>query len=555
VTGVFLGAGCKGNRNVNLDVGVPHSLVSTTTWFEIGAFKDSSCGAIAPMLGGGIPGGATSRLAFRRDAKTTPQFGDIPNGKYAFGAVARDDTCAVIALGCHEDDVGSTDTVSIAMAAVEQPTGKCGVGASCQAAKCVPANDNSDPSVGAGCSLEVVGAGPLAEPVSCLGSSSSQCAQGTLVSAPAIAPTSGGFLIAYREIDPNGSGAKLTLLPIDLGGGAQPPVRPNLANRCANSGETDGIGLVINGADGMIALAKAPCSDKPLLELLNFNVADPKQPVIGQHFESAAPEPVTLGPARSAATVPSGSLVVFTQTGTGLIASMDPAQGVIAPNGTFGAATGITNTWVAGTDKVLALLAAGKGSGTSDPDSGLADPSGDGSSLHLLMVPADTPINTINATTQTPRPAISFPGTWGSVAARDGRVIVLSDGSGPGRSATYRAFDLNSDKVADENGFSVTGSSKVTAGDVAIVGNRAYFAVLKKGEVALHVYDNATTTLTPIHDVSFSKEPRISASTLVRDGRVAVAATDSRVVVAWTTATQLVAYDGSGGYAVFGCTK
>jgi hypothetical protein len=39
----------------------------------------------------------------------------------------------------------------------------------------------------------------------------------------------------------------------------------------------------------------------------------------------------------------------------------------------------------------------------------------------------------------------------------------------------------------------------------------------------------------------------------VRNGRIAVAATDTRVALVWLTARQLTANDPSGGYAVFAC--
>ncbi len=558
LSAVLVDGACKGTRDVGLSITVPKDLVDTTVWFEIGAFKDASCGAITPMLGAGIPEGATSRVAFRRDEPSTPKFGDIPNGKYAFAAVARDESCAILAMGCHEDDVGDVDTVTINMTAAEGQSGKCTEGATCQAAKCVPANDNSDPSVGAGCSLELVGAGPLATPVG---------GQGTLVSAPAIAPTTTGFVIVYREIDPNGgSAAKLTILPIDLGGGALKPERPGLPNRCANSDESDGVGLLVSGEDAMVSLAKAACADKPALELLNFKTTtpdDPGRPIIGKFLVSSSPSgvKVTLGAARAAALRPGGGLVVFTEGGSGQIATMDPEKGIVGPNGSFGATTGITDTWIASSDKVLALLAVGGAapstpSGDGGADASLPpDPEAGDTSLRLLMVPATTPVNTINAETATPRPPIVFPGAWGSVAAREGRVLVLSDGTGPGRSVTYRAFNLNNDAIIDQSGFSVEGAGKVTAGDVAIVGDRAYFAVVKQGTVALHVYNNATTTLTPLRSVSFQKEPRISGINTVRDGRIAVAATDTRVAVVWTTAKVLNNNDATGGYAVFGCTK
>jgi len=40
----------------------------------------------------------------------------------------------------------------------------------------------------------------------------------------------------------------------------------------------------------------------------------------------------------------------------------------------------------------------------------------------------------------------------------------------------------------------------------------------------------------------------------VRDGRIAVLATDTRVMVAWTTEESLTFNDPTGGYALFACT-
>src|SRR5688500_9767467 len=108
-------ATCKGNREVGLSIEVPSDLVESTIWFEVGAFRDASCDSINPMLSDGVPEGWTTRVAFRKDEKETPKFGDIPNGKYAFAAVARGEDCTVLAQGCTEQDVGDVDTVSISM--------------------------------------------------------------------------------------------------------------------------------------------------------------------------------------------------------------------------------------------------------------------------------------------------------------------------------------------------------------------------------------------------------------------------------------------------------
>ena len=152
--------------------------------------------------------GDARRVPSRR-SRSRRAIGDLATGKYAFAAVAKGEDCSVLATGCVEAEMGDTDTVAINMAATDPPSGACGLGASCQAARCVPANDNADPSVGAQCSLELLGAGPLANPVG---------GGGTLVSAPAIATTPSGFVIVYREIDPNGASARVTVLPVDPGG-------------------------------------------------------------------------------------------------------------------------------------------------------------------------------------------------------------------------------------------------------------------------------------------------------------------------------------------------
>lgn len=555
--GICLVFGSCGGREISLDVGIPDELVEFTTWFEVAAYKDAKCSAVGRMLTDGTPEGATARVAFRRDARSSGRFGDIPNGRYAFAAVARSDDCTVLASGCTEEDVGDTKKVFVRLTPIDAPTGTCPSGAACQAAKCVPANDNSDPSVGARCSLELLGAGPLLNPIH---------GAGTWMSAPAIAPTSGGFVIVYREVDPNGQSARIVLLPIDSSGGALPAETPGLPDHCEE--ETDGVGLVMSGDDGMIALARAPCRGKPALELLNFKATiddEGYRLTRGAYRVSTddSDHPVVLGPARSTAPRANGGLVAFTQRGVGHVATMDPERGIVAPQGSFGGPN-VAQTWIATSERVLALLAVGRSPsplGDAGADEPL-DPINE-SSLRLLVLPSDTNVETLDSEANSPRAPMTFNGLWGSLAAFGGRVIVLSYGSSssgtsasPGHSVSYRTFDLNSNPESPPppNGFAVEGTGPVTAGDVTVVGNRAFFAVLKPGAVELHVYGNASTTLTPLSNVSFARETRISAINTIRDGQIAVTATQSRVAVVWTTAKELGPSDRAGGYAVFACT-
>ena len=553
----IVGPGCKRKPDVGLDITVPNDVVPYVVWFEVGAYRDARCEAVAPMLTNGVPEGAATRIAFRRDEPQSPRFGDLATGKYAFAAVARAEDCAVLATGCVEAEMGSSDTVSINMATTDPPSGACGLGAACQAARCVPANDNADPSVGAHCSLELLGAGPLANPVG---------GGGTLVSAPAIATTPSGFVIAYREIDPNGASARVTVLPVDPAGGALSPTRPLLKGRCANSDETDGIGLMTNGSDGQIILARSACGGRPGLEMLMFT-SKPEITILPKFVSSDSPtaQKVTLAGGHVAATRAGGSVVVFTEDGASRIATVitkDPDAGVAAPSGSYGGTSGVTGAWVAASDKVLAVLAAGPNVPVVTPLDGGAEAGGgggggtgeEGPTLSLIMAPATTAANDFSVADAKPSPPITFPGIWGAVAALGSRVLVVSDGGGPGRSISYRAFDLGKTAPAETNGFSVEGAGVPTTADVTMLGDKAYFAVLKPGAVSLHVYANASTTPTPLREVLFFKEPRISGVTTVRDGRVAVAATATRVAVAWTTAKVLTNNDSTGGYAVFACT-
>ncbi|MDB4937032.1 MAG: hypothetical protein JWP87_4004 [Labilithrix sp.] len=553
IAGAVVGPGCKGTPQVGLDLALPNEVVPNTVWFEIGAFRDASCEALGPMLMNGVPDGATTRVAFRRDDAQSPRVGDLATGKYAFAAVAKGEDCSVLATGCVEAEMGSTDTVAINLNATDTPSGGCGLGASCQAARCVPANDNADPSVGAQCSLELLGAGPLANPVG---------GGGTLVSAPAIATTPSGFVVVYREIDPNGASARVTVLPIDPAGGALDPTRPLLKGRCANSDETDGIGLVMNGTEGQLVLARSACGGKPGLELLSFS--SKPEVTINPNFmtsDSDTAQKFSLSGGHVAATRPAGKVVVFTEDGSSRIATVGKDL-VGAPSGSFGPATGVTGAWVAASDKVLAVLYAGPNAGSAPAsDAGAEAGAGTGGggdetgpSLGLIMAPAGTQASAFNSVDGTPSLPITFPGQWGALAAVGTRVIVMSDGGGPGRSVSYRAFDLNRTTPAETNGFSIEGAGVPTTGDVAILDDKAYFAALKPGSVSLHVFANASTTPTALREVVFAKEPRIQSVVTVRDGRVAVAATPSRVAVAWTTAKVLSNNDSTGGYAVFACT-
>ena len=104
--------------------------------------------------------------------------------------------------------------MSITMNALLSPKGACAAGETCSAGRCAPSTNPDDPGIGAGCSMQLVGAGPFGVPLN-LG--------GDVASAPAVAVTETGFLVAYREYDPAQGIARLTDRRDRSGRGAHGP--------------------------------------------------------------------------------------------------------------------------------------------------------------------------------------------------------------------------------------------------------------------------------------------------------------------------------------------
>jgi hypothetical protein len=532
---------CSGKASLSFAVDVPARVAGDTAWFELGAFLDSTCTSLGPMLFNGVPATATHHLAFRRGDSASRVLGDLARGTYAVAAVARGADCRVLATGCVELEIGKTESATLSLAEPDREAGSCEAGSACKAGRCVPSNDNSDPGVGAQCSLELVGAGPLASPVG---------GTGTTVSAPTIAATASGFVIAYREVDPHASSARVTLLPIDSAGGALTPARPMLNGRCPNADEADGLGLDVNGTEGQLVLARASCGSAPGLERLRFK-SDPAITVSPDFRSSDSPagSVLQLSSGHVLARGPTSTVVVFREDGVPRIATVIPNGSVGAPSGTFGGTENMQGAWVASSDKVLALLAAG-------PEKGGADAGSRASELGLVMSAANTPADAFNAASAKPHAPITFAGSWGAVAAHGSRVIVLAGTPAPGPSATYRTFDFGRTAAsADAHPFELDGRANVLTGDVVMVDDKVFFALLEAGGVSLHAFDHASGEPVLRNVVAFAKEPRIPSVSGIREsGRVAIAATSSRVAVAWTTASTLAKDEPTGGYALFACT-
>gem|GEM_PF-6023357 len=148
---VFSNSGCSRAPDVRFVITVAPELAQPTQWFEVGAYRAASCAALEPMLTGGLVGAFQRRVGWRR-SDVAPSVGDLPPDRYAFGAIAKDAECGVLAVGCSEADIRDSSEVKIALRATSgtdgQALGKCGVGSTCNAAQCMPIVDNGNSNLG-----------------------------------------------------------------------------------------------------------------------------------------------------------------------------------------------------------------------------------------------------------------------------------------------------------------------------------------------------------------------------------------------------------------------
>jgi hypothetical protein len=178
-----------------------------------------------------------------------------------------------------------------------------------------------------------------------------------------------------------------------------------------------------------------------------------------------------------------------------------------------------------------------------------------GSTLHLQVVPAGQIDQLATA------PIVSVPGSFGSIAALGRRLVLVSAGVLPG-SAAFRTFDKGG-QLSLPTYVQTEGSGEVAYTDVAFHQDHFFFAVEKSapngaqnggGSISLVAFDKATTAPVPLQKVFLPSDPRVPPMGTVRDGRVAVAASDSRVAVVWAIGRTLTDQEAVGGYALFACT-
>jgi hypothetical protein len=510
---VALGLQCQSTPGVSFEIILPGAIADQAEWMELGVLP-GACPAPTELAAGIPPTGAVVRVAFQKGDASPPPIGDLKKASYAFAAAARGADCSVLATGCMEVDVTQARDVSITLNATATPIGACAPSETCSAGRCAPSTNPDDPGIGAGCSMELVGAGPFAVPLD---------DSGDTASAPAVAVTETGFLVAYREYDPGQGVARLTVAAIDEGGALTVPTQTMLPGQCPAQDESDAVGLAYLGGTGIVLSARPSCGPS-MSAGLDALMVDAGGNVQKTTFNPSAD---TLGLSNAHAATLTGATsgwLAFLDDSAATVIALDGllTQGSPAP---FGGARPQTQAEVTATDQMLALLA------------------GNGSTLELALgaAPADGGA------------PFTMSGTWGAVAAEGSRAYVVHDGGSAAQPMAFSAFDLGGSAAAASATFAPPGQGAVAGGDVAFHGDRVMFAAEQPGALSIVVYDHASTSPTFLTSVLLSSDARIPAQDSVRDGRLAIAAGDSRVLVAWMTAATLGPDDPVGGYALYAC--
>ena len=534
---------CAPTPSTSFELDVASAVAQKAAWYEVGVLANA-CPSSA-LLAGGIPSeGTVARLAFAANA-SPPALGLLPKQSYGIAAVARAGDCSVIATGCSTVDISGGGTITVSLAAISgAAVGACAAGALCDEATCIPSADAAAPSAGTSCSLQLVGAGPLADPLT---------EGSTLLSAPAIAATASGFLLAYREFDPSAGEARLTTIAIDPDGGAAAPLQRSLPGSCPGGPETDATALAFSGAKGTIVVSRPACAGAdgaaPASGLDLFGI-DAAGDVSASGFSGSPGLQITLAPAHALAYTSLGLLLAYTnQTTQSSFAA--PVVGATLPPSPpqipFSVVSGLstqTSAFVIPADLGTGFLALGAASG----DGGTGSPV----LASFVSENADAGAQADAGDGGTAQASSTYPAKWVSAGGVGSRIIVASNGPSAAKSILWTAYDVGKTAPASTGSFAPESGGTVSFVDVALHQDQAFFVAEVDHSLSLFAFEKASTFPVQLVEVPFGSEPIIPVGSL-RDGLVAVAASDTRVAVVWGTGRTLGTNDDVGGYAVFAC--
>jgi hypothetical protein len=547
---------CRKNPNVSFEVDYPSDVSGTAVFVEVGAYPGASCSTLTPQAIGGLPQGYASRIAFRLDDKVRPSMGDLPKKQYAFVGTARDQNCGVVAYGCVSSDVGGTSSVVLNLQDTQSTLGTCSADAVCQDAVCVTSPDKTNPSLGTGCSLQMIGSGPLGQRILDGDSFADET-----IGSPGVVATPTGFLVAYREVEQLTGNARITTMSIDPGGGSPGPSSAGIV-RCENDDENDGIGVALSGSLGLVGVSRHPCPGKTGgIDYIGLDSMGNLGTKVATVYNTNQPmDFVTMSYGKSMAPATSGVYdVTYIEDGQALFAQTTVSRIDVPPTENAKRApllsSGALETHVASSDKLVAFLTrsngtsgggeSGDASSMVSMEGGGGGGGGGGSTLHLQITTPDATPDTF-----TTPDATDIPGVWGSLAASGENVAVLTNGAD--NPLQLYVFNQNRTMLANA-GIPMNAPDPVLYADIAYVNNRILIAAARPGTISLLAFTSAADAGGQLPEIVLDADPRVPDLRSYRDGHIAIAASTNRVIVVWTIATALTGSDATGGYALFAC--
>lgn len=594
---VALIAACARTSGVDFLITVPNSISSQVMWIEVSVFDNVQCSLAGRVSYGEAPtDGPVKRLIWSPTAgqPAPPELGELPPGYYSFVAQVKNANCEVIARGCDGLDIGKGGTVRIATRPDSQNGPPCDSTMTCEMGQCVPRR------TGQNCSLDVVGSGPLVQGTR---------ARALSVAAPVARSVGNDFLVGYGEFDSDSG--KETLLVSQLiarNGGLKPYVPTAFERRCAAIPQRDATGLAWSAeGTGLMGFARNECSDEdgPLsigveLMLIGSDAVQKDEraatinlggnPPAGEILFGQNHAMASLGGGKWAlAPVIAGrSEAIFIEE-----ASLPNEQGQMKNTfvvsdaegggqlryqfGLEGARHVSANIEASGTSVVMVAInefddgppIPEEDGGEPDPDAGDPD-AGDpdaGQAIRQQENPIGfrqasvqfLPIDKLASRMPLPTPHVMTT-RFASVALIENRALVVADGYTL-QDPTLFAFDYNPAEnqaaIAAPLEFAIltngeAAGTEIDYADVTVSNDRAFVATAVPGDIILSVFSQASTQPNVFRSLRLS-QVRASTVSSIRNGRVSVAASQNRVLVAWTTATDLQPNDPIGGYAIFAC--
>ncbi len=522
--------------------------------------------------------GDTSRAKFHAVVPATdrlPSVGDLSKDTYGFAALLRDANCGVIAMGCTTADLSSIRRVNVSVRAWRTdahphdnvcapytPDQGCVDPLMCVEGSCV--GEGGVPEGGTGdCDLTVVASGTLPAAIT----------PDAQVTGPAVAATSDGFVLAYRQLDPTTGKLQVVALKLPDSGTLGAPATVDLES-CASQAPIGGLGLAFTGTTGLMAAGLPDCPGPdggsvgagaafvPVDEagklsapktLRNPAFSDLK--LAQGHSLSARPNIIPDGGSSTPAfdfayrAIQSGSTLV--QVGQ-----------VLGYGQFFGSPTAIFSDpadygMVATTDKLSAVLGRVPSRGadilqvTGNSVTPPPPPPVDAGSE--AGAEGGTEAGTDSGASGNGEFVLPDSPSWGALSAFDDRVAAIVPGGGAG--LTLQVVDATGKDIGKSN---ITGGV-FQSGDIAFLRDHLIVAAGSSDSVTFYRVDGAAAA----SSVSAAGATKVEykdalgkASLTDFDGtRIAVTGARDHVVVVWLSSLALTKDVPTGGWAMLSCKK